>query len=100
MPRGECSLLLRCSSRKNVAGGGAGTWFCRLDRVGLGGSRGVQGGTGVFLLLPPVSGEGWRRESGMKEVGRISCKHSRNALLRIHGPSPNKLPSRVYPLLR
>lgn len=101
MPRGECSLLLICSSRRNVSVGGAGTWFCRLERAGLEGSRGVHEGRGVcLLLLPPLAGGNWGKERYLKGVGRKWCKHSCSALLRIHDLYPNKLLSKAYLLPR
>lgn len=107
MPQGECSLLLRCNSRRNVSGGGAGTWFYRLESVGLEGSRGVHEVSGVFLLLllhllflPPLAGGNRRKERCLKGVGRKWCKHSRSALLRIHALYPNRLLSKACLLPR
>lgn len=116
MPHGGCSILLRCSSRRNVSGAGAETWFCRLERAELEGSKGVHGGRGFFLVLllllllhllplllllpPPLAGEGWGKGRFLKVVGRKWCKHSRSALPRIHDLCPNKLLSKAYLLPR
>lgn len=112
MPQGDSSLLLICSSQRNVSGAGAGTWFCRLERVELEGSRGVHLGREfllvlllllhllLLLLLPPPAGEGWGKGRCLKEVGRKWCKHSRSALPRIHDLCPNKLLSKAYLLPR
>lgn len=111
MHHGESSLLLRYSSPRNVSGGGAETWFCRLERAELVGSGGVYVGRGFFLVLllflhlllllvPPLAGESWGSGICLKMAGRKWCKHSCSALPRIHDLCPNKLLSKAYLLPR